>query len=206
MSVNNYESFLKLVDQIIIQRNSTYNLENGGVICLVGPSGSGKAELAKELIKDSHFARPVTTTTRKRRPNEDQDYNYISREQFEKNQDKGVFLESTVYGGEYYGATFEAVDKIVQQKRIAVMPIDICGAITIKSVFPKNSVLVFLEKGKSAVIHNILSMDCPQDEKVLRLLSIDAEYKNIDICDTIVSMNQPLDKALKQLKNSLELS
>lgn len=206
LSVNSYNAFLQLVDQINNTKAPSFDLSEGGIICLVGPSGSGKTELAQALLKDRRFSRPVTTTTREKRSNEVEEYHFIKREEFEKRQDKGLFLESTVYGGEYYGTSLKEIDSIVNDKRIAVIPVDFCGAITLKSRYPKNCVIVFTHRGRNEVIGNILSKQCPADEKVLRILSLESEYKNEDICDLTVSMTQDVKKAVKELTAQIGLA
>lgn len=205
LSVNSYNAFLQLVDQINNQRTSSFDLSEGGVVCLVGPSGSGKAELVQQLLKDRRFARPVTTTTRAKRSNEGDEYNFISREDFENGQDKGLFLESTVYGGEYYGTHLQEIDRYVKANQIAVIPVDFCGAITLKAKYPKNCVIAFTHRSRNDVIGNILSKQCPENEKVLRILSLESEYRNEDICDLTVSMAQDPKKAAKELMAQLGL-
>lgn len=201
LSVNSFDDFLRLIDRIIIPATEEkYDFSNGGVVCLVGPSGSGKYELVSELLKDDKFERPVTSTTRNRREGEPAQYHYMSRAEFQKAQSKGKFLESTVYGGEYYGATKSAVEEVLSKNRVAVMPIDICGAISIKQAYPNNSVLVFMQRGRSSVLRNILDIDCPKEEKILRILSLDAEYKNEDVCDIVLSMNRKVSDAVEELK------
>lgn len=200
LAVNAYDDFLRLVDQIRKpEQQDSCSLSGGGVICLIGPSGSGKTQLVRELMKDGRFARPHTSTTRDRRPGEADEYHFVSREAFQAGQEQGKFLESTVYGGHYYGATRDEVDKIVADGRIAVMPIDICGGISIKNAYPNRSLLVFLRKERRRVLYDIVSRDCPEDEKVLRILSLDAEYRNEDICDRTLTMNVPADTAAKEL-------
>lgn len=40
-----------------------------------------------------------------------------------------------------------------------------------------------LKCDRSRALYSILQRDCPEQEKVLRILSLDAEYRNEDICD-----------------------
>lgn len=184
LAVNAYDDFLRLVDQIRkTSPTGTCDLSRGGVVCLIGPSGSGKTALVHALMRDARFDRPITSTTRKRRGNEQEEYHYISRGAFQQGQEDGRFLESTVYGGEYYGATRDAVDAVVSAGRIAVMPVDICGGISLKNAYPNKCLLVFLKCDRSRALYSILQRDCPEQEKVLRILSLDAEYRNEDICD-----------------------
>lgn len=207
LAVNTYDDFLRLVDQIRKPSpTETQDLSAGGVVCLIGPSGSGKTALVHTLLRDSRFERPITSTTRGRRANEADEYHFVTREAFQGGQEQGKFLESTVYGGEYYGATREAVDQVVAAGKIAVMPVDICGGISIKNAYPNHSALVFLKCERPRVLRSILTRDCPDDEKVLRILSLDAEYRNEDICDRSLHMGSSIEDAARTLCRMLGLT
>lgn len=207
LAVNAYNDFLHLVDQIrSVTPAAAHDFSEGGVICLVGPSGSGKTALVRELLTDGRFCRPVTSTTRSRREGEPDDYHFVSRAAFQSGQEEGRFLESTVYGGEYYGATREAIDGVLAKKRIAVMPVDICGGISIKNAYERQALLVFLRTGRQRALMNLLQRDCPNEEKALRILSLDAEYRNEDICDeTLFAAATPQETAAA-LKSMLGLT
>ncbi len=195
LAVNGYDDFLRLVDRLAHPfPTGSFCLNNGGVLCLIGPSGSGKTELARALLKDPRFDKPVTTTTRRPRSGETGKYHFLDRRSFELNAEAGAFLESTVYGGEYYGAAREAVDRCVDAGRIAVMPVDICGGISLKNAYPDTCMLLFVKRPRSAVINAILDKDCPRQEKILRLLGLDAEYRNEAVCDeTLRVTGEPID-------------
>lgn len=205
LAVNAYGDFLRLVDQIRKPfPKEECRLHEGGVLCLIGPSGSGKSALARELLKNPRFEKPATTTSRRKRHGEDDAYHFISFSEFQQKQDSGDFLESTVYGGNYYGATRSEVDSIVKRGHIAVMPVDICGGISLKNAYPQHTMLVFLKRSRAAVIDAIIQKDCPQNEKVLRILSLDAEYRNEDICDETIPVSSDISPAAERLLCFLE--
>lgn len=204
LAVNGYDDFLRLVDQI--RGNGTEDipsLENGGVVCLVGPTGSGKRGLASLLTSQHGFVRPVTTTTRAMRGGEEGLYNFIPKKEFEKAQDRGEFLEFTVYGGNYYGCRAQDVSCIIEKSSVAVMPIDICGAIAVKNAFPGRCVIAFTDRSRRAVLKHIINMDCNEDEKVLRILSLDSEFRNEDICDLVINMDGGAEKGARELLEDL---
>lgn len=206
LSVNSFDDFIRLVDQIGGYASpQEIDMRHGGILCLVGPTGGGKTELVEALMKDDRYDRPLTTTTRARRPGEHEQYHYVSRSEFIQRKESGHFLETTVYGGEYYGATHEEVEKIVDSGRIALMPVDICGGISIKNHYPDRTALVFSHRSRPRVLDAILKRDCPSEEKILRIMSLDAEYQNEDVCDLTINMNEPLDKAVASLKAQLSL-
>ena len=83
------------------------------IFTITGPSGSGKTTLVKELVRQfpGRYARIVSTTTREPRQGEvdGRDYHFISREQFELERRKGMFIESTEFGGNLYGIRYKDI-------------------------------------------------------------------------------------------------
>ncbi|MFP4479092.1 MAG: guanylate kinase [Candidatus Izemoplasmatales bacterium] len=75
------------------------------MLVLVGPSASGKTESAKIMINRYHISRVVTCTTRPKRLNEIDgfDYHFLSEEAFLIKKAQGYFIETTEYNGFYYG-------------------------------------------------------------------------------------------------------
>ena len=63
------------------------------------------------------------------------------------------------------------------------MPLDMCGAIAMKRHFP--TAIIYVAKDKESLIQDILKEDFDLEEKTLRLLSIDAEKRNREICDYV---------------------
>lgn len=82
------------------------------MIILIGPSASGKTEIAKYLISKFAFKKFVTTTTRKPRYGEinDIDYHFIDIDTFQKYINEDKFIEYVNYNGNYYGTTLEEID------------------------------------------------------------------------------------------------
>lgn len=87
------------------------------MLVLVGPSASGKTEVANILINKYKMVRMVTYTTRKMRVNEVNgvSYNFVSEEEFLKLKENNEFVETVNYNGNYYGTRKKdvALDKIV---------------------------------------------------------------------------------------------
>jgi len=189
LSVNTYDDFLHLVKMVrhafVAEKP---DLREGGALCLVGPTGSRKNEIARALSAREGFVKPVTATTRPRRAGEGKgDYRFISERQFIREAEAGAFLETTVYGGYRYGTTAEDLDDIInRQKAVAVIPIDVCGALSLKNRYRKRALLVFLHRGKAEVVYDIVSRDLEPAEKTGRILSLSAEYRNEELCDLTV--------------------
>lgn len=78
------------------------------MICLIGPSASGKSTCERELEKRG-YKRIISYTTRPKRENEqyDVDYHYISDQEFEEKLNNHFFSENTKYRNWNYGIARE---------------------------------------------------------------------------------------------------
>ncbi len=206
LSVNSYSDFLhlcKMVRNSFIERPP--ELREGGVLCLIGPSGSHKTEIAKELTRMSdRFEKPMTSTTRPRKEHEeDGNYRFITQEQFLAERDAGHYLETTVYSKYYFGTSPEEISPIVDRGHIAVLPIDICGALTLKNVYRHRALLVFTNREKSDVVLDIVGRNIPDDDKMRRILSLDFEYRNAEICDLDLDVSDGPQTVARQIMDHI---
>ena len=82
------------------------------MLVLIGPSASGKTEVAKKLIMQYGMKKLITYTTRIPRPGEKDgvDYHFVSPEQFNAMKKAGEFIETTYYNHNYYGSRIKDVN------------------------------------------------------------------------------------------------
>lgn len=189
LAVNNYDEFLKLVEVI----SSSYSVKTDitqapEVVVLVGPSGSGKTMIAKRLLeKSDRFEKLVSYTTNDPTESKKNDwYNYVSKTKFFDMMESGVFFESTMYAGHGYGSTKDDVNKIIADKKIVLAAMDICGAMSLKTNFD-NVLTVYVNADKRELLSSILEKNCSNEDKVNRIISIDDERRNEEICDYVVN-------------------
>lgn len=207
LSVNSFEDFLCLVERIAAHNpQSVLRPDNEPcVICLVGPSGAGKTAIARTLSENPAFGIPKSTTTRERRPDEPADaYHFVSDATFERFLKAGRFLETTVYSGHKYGTQKEEITRLLDNGQHAVIPIDMCGAASLKAAFGERAVLVFVRRERAVVIQDIVARRVDDADKVRRILSLDAEYANEDLCDFTLVNNGTLQDAVLRISNYLE--
>ena len=192
LSVNTYDDFLHLVDMICHAfADERPDLSGGGVVCLVGPTGSGKNEVARALSHTFGMVKPATATTRPRRAGEEGgNYRFLSEEEFITAREAGDFLETTVYSGHYFGTRAADIDAIVDAGKCAVIPIDICGALTLKNRYRTRAMTVFMDRSRYAVIQDIVSRDLSPADKTRRILSLDDEYRNEELCDVTLQADR----------------
>ena len=75
------------------------------MLILVGPSASGKTEIAKALVNHFNFKKIITTTTRPKRDHEVDgiDYHFLNDTMFDRLKSENKFIETSLYQGYQYG-------------------------------------------------------------------------------------------------------
>ena len=191
MAVNNYDEFLKLVEVIANSysvRRDKLTLDSAGIVVLVGPSGSGKNEIARELLdKSDAFVKLVSCTTDPSKKNGEW-YHLVGEDEFRKMADNGEFFEITTYAHHAYGSRLEDVEAILSKGKNVLTVMDICGAMALKTNFP-NVITVYVERDQKELFLSVLEKDCSNHDKVNRLISIGAETRNAQICDYTVKFD-----------------
>ena len=112
-------------------------------------------------------------------------YHYISLEAFRQMRDDGEIFESTMYAGHNYGSCKKDVQQILESGYHVLTVMDICGAMSLKTHFP-NVTTVYIQQEKEVLLKNLLQKPLSLDEKVNRIMALEAEQRNADICDYTV--------------------
>lgn len=114
------------------------NLKKGLVFVVSAPAGTGKTTLVRMLVEEfSCVKASVSCTTRLPRRGEIDgvDYEFISKEEFEKKIADGDFLEYATVFGHYYGTCKKSVLKDQERGKHVILVIDTQGAMQIKKIF-----------------------------------------------------------------------
>ncbi len=199
LAVNNYDEFLKLVEVIADSYNPKRErsmLNKPGIIVLVGPSGSGKTEIAKLLIKKSQKIEKLIsyTTDATVGIHGGEWYHYISVDAFRDLCERNEIFESTTYAGHYYGSCKSDVESILAKEKYVLTVMDICGAMAMKTNFP-NVTTIYAKRDKRSLLEDILNKNLSTDEKVHRLIALDDEMRNAEICDYVINSDNFSDAA-----------
>jgi len=102
----------------------------GAILLLSGPSGCGKSSLLKELYKViNNYYFSISTTTRAPRVGEVDgvDYFFVTKEEFEKDIQKGNFLEYALVHENYYGTSLKPIEKALAESKLVIFDIDVQG-------------------------------------------------------------------------------
>lgn len=205
LAVNTYDEFLKLVEVIIEGYNPhAKEQEDGpGIVVLVGPSGSGKNQVAQKMLKKSRsFEKLISYTTDATVGLQGGDwYHYISLEAFRSMCENGEMFESTIYAGHHYGSRKEDVERILSSGKNVLTVMDICGAMSLKTHFPKVTT-IYIKRNMRELLENLLKKPLSMDETVSRIMALESEQCNEGICDYVVEMTDD-DAAAEEILDGL---
>ena len=81
-----------------------------------------------------------------------------------------------------------------------MIPIDICGALTVKNLYRSRAMLVFTNREKSAVLLDIICRDTSPEDRMRRIMSLEFEYRNAEVCDVELPVGNDAAAAAAELE------
>jgi len=135
------------------------------------PSGGGKTTIVKSILeRHPEFAFSVSATTRQKRAVEEdgKDYFFLSREEFERMIREDALVEHEVIYGNYYGTLKREVNRVLSRGGNMLFDIDVRGGLSIRRVYPKESVLIFIEPPSIDVLRERLRNRKTEDEETFK--------------------------------------
>ncbi|MCX7678587.1 MAG: guanylate kinase [Spirochaetes bacterium] len=169
-------------------------------IVVSAPSGTGKTTIIQNVIQEStDYEFVISTTTRPRRANEENDKNYyfLSKEEFKKIIEEDGFIEWAFVHGNYYGITKKEIDRIQRLKRIPIFDVDVQGAATLRKILP-NAVFIYIVPPSLEVLQQRLrGRGTDSEEQIqLRLKNAVEELKCYSYYDYII-INNTIEESCK---------
>ncbi|MDT9546379.1 MAG: guanylate kinase [Chlorobium sp.] len=159
--------------------------QQGKLVVFSAPSGTGKSTIARQVMRklpELQFS--VSATTRGMRPGEvnGENYHFLSSDAFDKLVRQGGFIEHEFFFGNHYGTLLEKTREAVNEGRHLLLDLDVKGALNLKKLFPRNSLLVFIRPPSMEVLKERLQGRGSEDEGSLKLrlerAALELEYAN----------------------------
>ena len=178
-------------------------MSKGGIFIVSAPSGAGKTTLCKRIISTLDNIKPsVSLTTRMPRPGEipDEDYRFVSEEEFRGMIDRGDFVEWARVHGNLYGTSRRKLEELVNAGYDVLLDIDTQGALQIRKSF-NNAVYVFiLPPSMKELKHRLEGRMSNSTEDINRRLqrAVD-EIREYNMYDYVI-VNDVIETSLRKLE------
>eukprot|EP00794_Sanderia_malayensis_P006041 gene6041-6743_t len=216
-SRNHMTNLLRSYQQPIKLENSTLSsIETPyPMLILTGPSGCGKRILTKRLCQEfpNFFGQGISHTTRGLRENEKVpresemdgvDYNFVTRDQFDKDSVSGKFIETCVMYNNHYGISRDAIENIAKEGLACVFHMELEGVMVFKNTHFEPRYILILPETEKAHEERLRSNRFYSDSQINQALARVPLYEQMNrdhpgyfdmtiCCDDI-------DKAYRQLK------
>jgi len=174
----------------------------GSLFIISAPTGAGKTSLVTKLIeKDQLIQVSVSSTTRPKRPGEEDgiNYHFLTLDAFESKVAEQDFLEHAKVFDHYYGTSKSSVEKQLKDGKDVILEIDWQGAQQVRQLIPEAISIFILPPSLRALEQRLKSRATDSDEVIARRMQ-DAvsemqHYKEFDY----LVINNVFDIALEAL-------
>ncbi len=172
-------------------------------IIISAPSGTGKTTTCKLLKQRLPNLKIATShTTRKIRKGERQgvDYFFISKEEFESKKNNNDFLEWAKVHTEYYGTSFESIDKHRQNGFDILLELDIQGVNSLRNMDFEGIYIMILPPSIEEMTKRLKKRGTETEDDIKRRLKTGKEeikvYKKHDYVITNFEVEETVESIL----------
>ena len=176
-------------------------------IIISAPSGTGKTTTCKRLKQRLPNLKIATShTTRKIRKGECQgvDYFFISKEEFESKKNNNDFLEWAKVHTEYYGTSFESIDKHRQNGFDILLELDIQGVNSLRNMNFEGIYIMILPPSIEEMTKRLKKRGTETEDDIERRLKTGKEeikvYKKHDYVITNFEVEETVESILSIIR------
>jgi guanylate kinase len=172
------------------------------------PAGGGKSTVISRL-RAAHpdWSFSVSATTRPPRPGEShgREYDFLSREEFQRRVAAGEFLEHEEVHGEHYGTLIAPTRERLETGETVIFDLDVKGALNVKAHFPEALSIFLLPPSREILRQRLMARKTETPELVERRLArADMELALASHFDVQI-VNDKLDQAVTETERAISV-
>ena len=182
------------------------------LIIISAPSGTGKTTLCKGIRKIfPEIDWSISYTTRHRRPNEidGKDYNFISKNIFDKHIKDNKLAEWENVHGAFYGTAKKTLNDAIKEKKFLLLELDVKGAIKLKKLYPENTFSIFIIPPSFDDLKKRLKLRNTESEDVIKIrlkrfeeeINYKSKFDHIMYNDILDIATNELVEIVKQIRS-----
>lgn len=175
------------------------------LIIVSAPSGAGKSTLCQMLLREfpERFQFSISSTTRPPRGSEKdgREYHFLSKDEFKRGIDAGLFAEWANVHDEYYGTSKVVIEKAFQAGKSVILDIDVQGAESLRKSYPGQYIDIFISPPSLEELESRLRSRGTDEDAVIekRMRNAKKEMDQMNAFTTIL-INDDLDATYSKFK------
>jgi guanylate kinase len=175
-----------------------------GLLFIVSaPSGTGKTTLVEKLVQvlpNLRMSRSYTSRLARAGERDGVDYNFITREEFQRRINASEFLEWADVFGSYYGTAFADVERMLDAGQDVVLVIDVQGARQVKARGVDHTAIFVMPPSFDVLEQRLRGRSKDTEEQMQRRLDTARSEASSYVDYDYVVVNDELDPTVVRLQ------
>lgn len=190
------------------QASNPIKRTRGKLVVLSGPSGVGKSTITKAVVSrlpDAYLSVSMTTRPQAAGEQDGREYWFVSRDEFRRRIETGLFLEYAEVFGNLYGTPRDKTEAALAAGRTVILEIDVQGGKQVKAIFPRVVMIFILPPSSETLTERIGRRGRESGEIVARrLCAAQSEIAAAADCYDNKVVNDDLERAIDEVIRIVE--